>query len=197
MRHYISCRAWTQFSRQMSPPLYGRLIARWRHGRWCHRCGKGPCFYSTRGPTGSLLVVAMFSLPAVSDESVLLDLKHLLMEAKQNVPSFLAELEADSEKYLDIGGESLIYHILRLFLRFVPSSGVFTVIFCHLSFQSHHFHVCVHSIHPPCPRILSKCQNIANFATFFCTKFKPLRICAVLFLLFPSAFLLLSSFFNI
>ena len=28
MRHYISCRAWTQFSRLT--------------GRWCHRCGKGP-----------------------------------------------------------------------------------------------------------------------------------------------------------
>ena len=26
------------------------LIARWRHGRWCHRRGKGPCFYSTRDP---------------------------------------------------------------------------------------------------------------------------------------------------
>ena len=25
-------------------------------GRGCHRCGKGPCFYSTSGPTGSLLV---------------------------------------------------------------------------------------------------------------------------------------------
>ena len=29
------------------PPLYGRLIVRWRHccgttGGWCHRCGKGP-----------------------------------------------------------------------------------------------------------------------------------------------------------
>ena len=31
------------------PPLYGRLIARWRHGRWCHRYGKGSCFNSTRG----------------------------------------------------------------------------------------------------------------------------------------------------
>ena len=40
----------------MSPLLYGRLIARWRHGRWCHRCEKGPCFYSTRVPTGCLLV---------------------------------------------------------------------------------------------------------------------------------------------
>ena len=38
----------------MSPPLYGRLIGRWRH-----RCGKGPCFYSTRVPTGSLLAFTM------------------------------------------------------------------------------------------------------------------------------------------
>ena len=43
-------------ARTMVPPLYGILIARWRHGRWCHLCGKGPCLYSTRGPTGSLLV---------------------------------------------------------------------------------------------------------------------------------------------
>ena len=40
----------------MVPPLYGRLIARWRHGRWCHRYGNGSCFNSTRGHMGSLLV---------------------------------------------------------------------------------------------------------------------------------------------
>ena len=35
----------------MSSLLCGRLITRWRHGiSWCHRCGKGPCFYSTRAP---------------------------------------------------------------------------------------------------------------------------------------------------
>ena len=45
-------------ARTIVPPLYGRLIARWRHGRWCHRCGKEPCFYPTRGPTGSLLVMS-------------------------------------------------------------------------------------------------------------------------------------------
>ena len=45
----------------MVPPLYCRLIARWRHGRWCLRCGKGPYFYSTRGPTGSLLVITEVS----------------------------------------------------------------------------------------------------------------------------------------
>ncbi|KAJ8960023.1 hypothetical protein NQ318_009460 [Aromia moschata] len=40
-----------------------------------------------------------------NDESVLLDLKHLLMEAKQKVPPFLAELCSESEKYLALGGE--------------------------------------------------------------------------------------------
>ena len=59
-------------------------------------------------------------LAAVSDESILLDLKHLLIEAKQNVPPFLAELEADSEKYLDIGGEKHLlfsYRTTNLFER--------------------------------------------------------------------------------
>lgn len=40
-----------------------------------------------------------------NDESVLLDLKHLLMEAKQKVPTFLADLCSESEKYLVLGGE--------------------------------------------------------------------------------------------
>lgn len=39
------------------------------------------------------------------DESVLLDLKHLLMEAKQKVPPFLAALQSENEKYLDVGGK--------------------------------------------------------------------------------------------
>ncbi|KAH0537698.1 ATP-dependent RNA helicase abstrakt [Cotesia glomerata] len=40
-----------------------------------------------------------------NDESVLLDLKHLLMEAKQNVPAFLLELCSENEKYLNLGNE--------------------------------------------------------------------------------------------
>ncbi|XP_019876402.1 ATP-dependent RNA helicase abstrakt [Aethina tumida] len=40
-----------------------------------------------------------------NDESVLLDLKHLLMEAKQKVPTFLAELCSENEKYLELGDE--------------------------------------------------------------------------------------------
>jgi ATP-dependent RNA helicase DDX41 len=39
------------------------------------------------------------------DESVLLDLKHLLIEAKQKLPPFLAALQSESEKYLDMGDE--------------------------------------------------------------------------------------------
>ena len=40
-----------------------------------------------------------------TDESVLLDLKHLLMEAKQKIPPVLAALQADNEHYLELGGE--------------------------------------------------------------------------------------------
>ena len=38
------------------------------------------------------------------DESVLLDLKHLLAEAKQKIPPFLAALEPENEELLDVGG---------------------------------------------------------------------------------------------
>ena len=37
--------------------------------------------------------------------SVLLDLKHLLVEAKQEVPIFLLSMESETEKMLDIGEE--------------------------------------------------------------------------------------------
>lgn len=43
-----------------------------------------------------------------NDESVLLDLKHLLIEAKQKVPHFLATLQSENEKYLDLGGKNII-----------------------------------------------------------------------------------------
>ncbi|CAF2108652.1 unnamed protein product [Rotaria magnacalcarata] len=39
------------------------------------------------------------------DEAILLDLKHLLIEAKQAVPSFLLRLESDKERLLAIGDE--------------------------------------------------------------------------------------------
>lgn len=47
------------------------------------------------------------------DESVLLDLKHLLMEAKQKVPPFLAALQSENEKYLDVGGK-IVFFVLFL-----------------------------------------------------------------------------------
>jgi hypothetical protein len=36
---------------------------------------------------------------------VLLDLKHLLAEAKQKIPSFLAALEPENEELLNVGGK--------------------------------------------------------------------------------------------
>lgn len=38
-----------------------------------------------------------------TEQSVLLDLKHLLIEAKQKIPQFLEEICSESEKYLDLG----------------------------------------------------------------------------------------------
>ena len=43
-----------------------------------------------------------------NDESVLLDLKHLLIEARQNVPPFLATLQSETEVFLHIGGNILL-----------------------------------------------------------------------------------------
>ena len=40
-----------------------------------------------------------------------MDLKHLLIEAKQKVPAFLCELENENEKYLSIGGERFSYFL--------------------------------------------------------------------------------------
>lgn len=39
------------------------------------------------------------------DESTLLDLKHLLIEANQRVPEFLVELASATEHELEMGGE--------------------------------------------------------------------------------------------
>ncbi|KAK7494711.1 hypothetical protein BaRGS_00014109 [Batillaria attramentaria] len=62
---------------------------------YVHRIGRtGRC-----GKTGT----ATTFVNKTVDESVLLDLKHLLIEAKQKVPPFLASLQA--EDCLDIGGE--------------------------------------------------------------------------------------------
>lgn len=44
-----------------------------------------------------------------NDESVLLDLKHLLLEAKQKIPPFLLELCSENEKYNHIVGGTNIF----------------------------------------------------------------------------------------
>ncbi|KAK2158390.1 hypothetical protein LSH36_171g03038 [Paralvinella palmiformis] len=64
---------------------------------YVHRIGRtGRC-----GKTG----IATTFINKVCEESLLLDLKHLLIEAKQKVPPFLAALQSENEQYLDMGGE--------------------------------------------------------------------------------------------
>ncbi|VEN38526.1 unnamed protein product [Callosobruchus maculatus] len=60
--------------------------------------------YGRTGRSGNKGLATTF-INKSNDESVLLDLKHLLIEAKQKVPPFLAELCSESEKYLALGGE--------------------------------------------------------------------------------------------
>ncbi|KAK9498381.1 hypothetical protein O3M35_003027 [Rhynocoris fuscipes] len=64
---------------------------------YVHRIGRT----GRSGKTG----LATTFINKANDESVLLDLKHLLIEAKQKVPPFLAELQSENEKYLDLGDE--------------------------------------------------------------------------------------------
>lgn len=64
---------------------------------YVHRIGRT----GRSGKTG----IATTFINKANDESVLLDLKHLLMEAKQKVPPFLAALQSENEKYLDLGDE--------------------------------------------------------------------------------------------
>ncbi|XP_076317027.1 ATP-dependent RNA helicase abstrakt [Tachypleus tridentatus] len=64
---------------------------------YVHRIGRT----GRSGKTG----IATTFLNKACDESVLLDLKHLLIEARQKVPQFLATLQSENEKYLDLGDE--------------------------------------------------------------------------------------------
>lgn len=81
-----------------------------------HRIGRT----GRSGKTG----IATTFINKANDESVLLDLKHLLIEARQNVPLFLSELESENEKYLQLGGLILLFlfifleSVLKLFLLF-------------------------------------------------------------------------------
>lgn len=69
-----------------------------------HRIGRT----GRSGKTG----IATTFINKANDESVLLDLKHLLIEARQKVPLFLAELESENEKYLQLGGLEVVYYQL-------------------------------------------------------------------------------------
>lgn len=66
-----------------------------------HRIGRT----GRSGKTG----IATTFINKANDESVLLDLKHLLIESRQKVPLFLAELESENEKYLQLGGLTLLF----------------------------------------------------------------------------------------
>lgn len=50
-----------------------------------------------------------------NEESVLLDLKHLLIEAKQDVPPFLATLQSETEVFQDLGGNKNRFILLFRF----------------------------------------------------------------------------------
>jgi len=73
-----------------------------------HRIGRT----GRSGKTG----IATTFINKANDESVLLDLKHLLIEAKQKVPLFLAAMQSENEKYLDLGGK-ISNHILSEYLE--------------------------------------------------------------------------------
>uniref|UniRef100_A0A1B6DQA1 RNA helicase n=2 Tax=Clastoptera arizonana TaxID=38151 RepID=A0A1B6DQA1_9HEMI len=64
---------------------------------YVHRIGRT----GRSGKTG----IATTFINKANDESALLDLKHLLMEAKQKLPPYLEELQSENEKYLHLGDE--------------------------------------------------------------------------------------------
>uniref|UniRef100_A0A0B6ZNL0 RNA helicase n=1 Tax=Arion vulgaris TaxID=1028688 RepID=A0A0B6ZNL0_9EUPU len=64
---------------------------------YVHRIGR-------TGRKGQKGVATTFVNKSV-EESILLDLKHLLKEANQKVPAFLTTVDDDTDKYLDLGGE--------------------------------------------------------------------------------------------
>ena len=56
------------------------------------------------------LLCALF---ANEGESTLIDLKHLLVEAKQRIPPVLAALKSQNDEYLDLGGKGRSLFTLR------------------------------------------------------------------------------------
>lgn len=73
-----------------------------------HRIGRT----GRSGKTG----LATTFINKANDESVLLDLKHLLIEARQKVPLFLAELESENERYLQLGGINYYFVTFLVFI---------------------------------------------------------------------------------
>lgn len=69
----------------------------------------------------------------MNDESVLLDLKHLLIEAKQKVPHFLATMQSENEKYLEVGGEkkNSMTQIVVLILVFLKKKCLKICVHCY------------------------------------------------------------------
>lgn len=82
-----------------------------------HRIGRT----GRSGKTG----IATTFINKANDESVLLDLKHLLIEARQKVPLFLAELESENEKYLQLGGLKLLLFTDIIFLKMYLNHFIF------------------------------------------------------------------------
>lgn len=58
------------------------------------------------------------------DESVLMDLKALLVEAKQKVPPVLQVLQTGDETMLDIGGELFTPHLVHVSLSRLACSSL-------------------------------------------------------------------------
>ena len=90
-----------------------------------HRIGRT----GRSGRTG----IATTFINKANDESVLLDLKHLLMEAKQKVPPFLLELCSENEKYLNLGGK-VIHCYIYIFLFFFIEMKTLNVMYMLLCF---------------------------------------------------------------
>ena len=82
---------------------------------------------------------------SVTDESILLDLKHLLIEAKQKVPEFLASLQSENEQYLNIGGKYMycVFCIPAVFICITAASSTIVAglyFFTHPPYQLISFH---------------------------------------------------------
>ena len=72
-----------------------------------------------------MLLPAKCQQVCLADETILLDLKHLLMEVKQTVPDFLRILESDNQRYEEHGREKST--------NFTGQSASCTIIDCNIS----------------------------------------------------------------